>query len=144
MWIMTTSGFYSAVQHRDNPDTLLVRARSHADLVALVGLAQAEGDTELTLDSIVEKINTGADYPFRLSIGKAEFERILARVVSDIDYDNFKNAVADNEGGDHARAHTYGRVWSALHAIEKEPTAGVYAPPKTGMGKGPKVSKVKA
>src|SRR2546430_6376685 len=35
MWLITTQGFYSVVAHRDQPDMLLVRARTSDDTAAL-------------------------------------------------------------------------------------------------------------
>ena len=35
MWLMTTRGFYSVVEHRDDADRLLVRARTREDIEAL-------------------------------------------------------------------------------------------------------------
>ena len=32
MWTATQDGYFSAVQHRDKPDTLMVRARDSKDL----------------------------------------------------------------------------------------------------------------
>ena len=37
MWIFTTQGFYSAVEHREDPDRLIVRARTREDIEALRG-----------------------------------------------------------------------------------------------------------
>ena len=34
MWIFTETGFVSAVQHRENPDYLMVRARDRQSLPA--------------------------------------------------------------------------------------------------------------
>ena len=35
MWVMTTDGFYSAVQHRQKPHLLVVRSRTVEDALAL-------------------------------------------------------------------------------------------------------------
>lgn len=130
MWIMTTIGFYSAVQHRDNHDDLLIRARSKADLerlqqlavdgygvtVPVGGHAPGLGPIDTTL--------TRADYPHRMVISKAAWKAILEQLTDDVDYDNFKTAVA--KAGHPERANTYHNVWQTLLAIEREPDAGVY------------------
>ena len=41
MWIFTQTGFVSAVRHRSEPDTLMVRARDRESLVALAELVDA-------------------------------------------------------------------------------------------------------
>ena len=35
MWLMTARGFYSVVEHRDDADRLIVRARCQTDIAAL-------------------------------------------------------------------------------------------------------------
>jgi hypothetical protein len=134
MWNMTKIGFYSAVQHRDQPDTLLIRARSQQDLLNLNAYADSKG---LASEASPPRQTPDADYPWRLTIPKADFAKLRADLVVDIDYDNFKNAVAAEPCNGFDRAHTYGNVWSVLHQIEDEDTAGVYTPPKGGMGRRP-------
>ncbi len=130
MWIMTTRGFYSAVQHRDEPDLLLIRARAKHDLIALLELA---GEADLELDPelrIMEKRE--ADYRWRIILRHEEWEQLLVALASEIEYDNFKSAVGRVNN---PRAHTYMRVWSALLEIEAEP-----APPKPKRGRTTKIS----
>ena len=47
MWLMTTRGFYSVVEHRDDADRLLVRARTREDIEALAGLVAAAAVTRV-------------------------------------------------------------------------------------------------
>ncbi len=35
MWIFSTQGFYSAVEHREDPERIIVRCRTREDLEAL-------------------------------------------------------------------------------------------------------------
>lgn len=120
MWIMTTIGFYSAVQHRDNHDDLLIRARSKADLLALQALAADRFGGVGPIDTTL----TGADYPHRMVISKSTWKALLEDLTDDVDYDNFKTAVA--RAGHPERANTYHNVWQDLLAVEREPDAGVY------------------
>lgn len=120
MWIMTTIGFYSAVQHRYNHDDLLIRARSKADLLALEALAAGRFGGVGPIDTTL----TGADYPHRMVISKATWKALLELLTDDVDYDNFKTAVAN--AGHPERANTYHNVWQTLLAVEREPDAGVY------------------
>jgi len=119
MWIMTKYGYYSAVEHRDDPDLLLIRARSRKDLENLDLFARGNavlGKIETTL--------TKADYPHRLIVTKVGWASIIGAMIGDVDYPNFKNAVARTNP---RRANTYHDVWETLHQIEREPDAGVYA-----------------
>lgn len=124
MWTMTKIGFFSAVQHRDNPDDVLVRARSKRDLENLVEFADLHTDVVKAFGRIVASLH-GADYPFRLTVSKVAWATVMGAMIGDIDYDNFKTAVGKTSP---ERAHTYGRVWHDLLAVEREATAGVYGP----------------
>jgi len=111
MWMMTPRGFYSVVQHRDDGEIVLVRARARADLVRLQDAHPALREYEIAH-------TPSADYPARLIIPRAEWNRALEILSDEIDYDNFKNAVKERQ---HAqRAATYLGVWSKLHQIEWE------------------------
>lgn len=87
MWLFTDSGFISAVQHRDNPDLLVVRARDRVSLEALANPLEAEITTNAT-----------SDYPYRIIIEKAEVAEWVETQVMNIDYGNFKNEVAATRG----------------------------------------------
>jgi len=45
----------------------------------------------------------------------------MARLVVDLDYDNFKNQVAKEQGYD--RAACYGEVWSTLYELQSTEAA---------------------
>lgn len=109
MWVMTPRGFYSVVQHREQPGNVIVRARAWDDLMALLNR-----HPEWTLQ--IEETPT-ADYKYRVHMARVEWEQLVAEMASEIDYDNFKNAVK-RENKD--RATTYMGVWSRLLSIERE------------------------
>ena len=128
MWIFTPAGFYSVVQHRKNHSNLLVRARSEADLLHLLDLADRELPARVrravgTIESTLHR----ADYPFRVTVSKKAWKRLLAAMTDEVNYDNFKTAVGKKNK---ERAHTYMSIWSALLRVEREPDASVYAKPK--------------
>jgi len=108
MWLATTIGFFSVVGHADDTDTVLVRARAREDLDAL--RRRYLPDLE-----IVE--NHGSDYRFRAYMRRDEWEYAAQRLAADIDYPNFKNAVAERQGPE--RAHLYSRVWAALRELQR-------------------------
>lgn len=99
MWLVTTDGFYSAVEHRDDHDCLLVRARVRDDL-------------ERAFPGIPIEATPTADYPYRITVGKGAFAAYAAKAAACIDYDNFKSRIVD----DH-RHHVYLSVWSALRRL---------------------------
>lgn len=107
MWVMTPRGFYSAVEHRDDPSTVIVRARVRRDLLEL---------RDLTDEPIRPIKMDYADYRYRVELSKAEWARIAAGLALEVEYPNFKNAVKAVQGD--KRARVYMRVWSALLELQ--------------------------
>lgn len=102
MWLFTKSGFYSAVQHYDNPDIIHVRARFKGDLERLWN-RYLEGEPKV--------IHTPRnDYPYRMDITRTNWAIILREEAEKIDYENFKDAAHDGTSRDAA----YMGCWSAL------------------------------
>lgn len=109
MWLFTKIGFYSVVQHRENDQVVIIRARDRADLVALQGLMH-----EMFRRERPPKVAStpAADYPYRMNVGKARFAEVARRFAEDVDYENFKDRVKRAQGN--ARAALYLRVWAAM------------------------------
>jgi hypothetical protein len=104
MWLFTKHGFYSAVQDRDNPARIWVRARAKADLENL--------RKEFRLSQQIVR-SPRADYGWRLKLRRKTWEKIAAQLVASIDYSNFKDAVkacADQQD----KLDAYMQVWSAM------------------------------
>ncbi len=106
MWVMTTRGFFSVVADRDDASQVLVRARVRQDLEALAEV----GD----LPEIAE--TPTADYRWRVRLSRAEWSRALARLAEEIEYPNFKDAVAERQG--HEREGSYHRIWAVLRELQ--------------------------
>lgn len=107
MWLVTTRGFYSIVEDFHDRDRLLVRARVREDLEALADLVPGL-EVEETPDR---------DYRFRASVTREVWASAAAQLAREIDYPNFKNAVAERQGVD--RAHVYGDVWATLLELQR-------------------------
>lgn len=107
MWVTTTRGFFSVVAHHDLPEMVLVRARAREDLESL-----AELIGPLEIQATPER-----DYAFRAVVPRERWSAGLVLLASEIDYPNFKNAVAERQG--HARADVYARVWWALTELQR-------------------------
>lgn len=106
MWLMTTRGFYSTVQHYDDPTKVVVRARCQEDIDALGDLLTDEHDRPFeTLD---------ADYRWRLVTTASKWAAVVAQLALEVDYPNFKNEVEDKK---HKAAYT--EVWYALLALDQ-------------------------
>lgn len=104
---MTTEGFFSAVEDRDDDGAVFVRARTRGDANQL---AAAVGGRVLETPA--------ADYRFRVRMAKTDWARYVAACATGIDYDNFKNAVGARQGG--ARARVYGEVWGVLLSLQRK------------------------
>ncbi len=100
MWLFTTRGFYSAVQDRDDPDTIIVRARVRADLEATGWPIEETPD---------------ADCAFRARVTRQVWADFSAASAIGIVYDNFKASVADTE---YERAALYRRLWAVLRELQ--------------------------
>lgn len=106
MWLFTPFGFFSIVRKPDDRE-LTIRSRTRGDLLRLI-------DTWLP-DAGEPVAHAGSDYPWRVRCPADKVAQALARIASEIHYDNFKNEVKDVLGSD--RAHRYGKVWSALYGM---------------------------
>ena len=103
MWLFTTTGFISIVEHDANQ--LVVRAR---DSLSLSPLAQS-------YDLDIRSTPT-ADYPYRLLLSKDQFKNYLHSQAGLINYKNFKSEVAITRS--EAFANILVKVWSAMHGVE--------------------------
>ncbi|MCB0858831.1 MAG: hypothetical protein KDB57_12035 [Solirubrobacterales bacterium] len=112
MWLVTDRGFYSVVDKGEPGGMLCVRSRVREDLESLCRLDSMESYS----DSIRE--SDYSDYRFRIFVARGDWEKAASVLASEIDYDNFKNAVADRQGS--ARASIYSSVWSALRRLQSD------------------------
>jgi hypothetical protein len=119
MWLFTPFGFFSVVAHREKPDAVLVRSRAREDLAELV--------KRLPGKKPPIRRTPAADYPFRVELRRARVaELVRSFVLDELDYPNFKGAVAERQG--FARAHAYHEVWSTLRGTEEPGARSLVAP----------------
>jgi hypothetical protein len=121
MWIFTETGFVSAVQHRDNPEYLMVRARDRESLESLAAML-----------SIEIKSTPNADYPYRLVATKEDVKSWMNDSIDFLGYSNFKNQVAITRGKEYA--YTLGSVWSTMHDVEDEEARNRFAAYESSLG----------
>ncbi|MDD4931635.1 MAG: hypothetical protein PHG66_05850 [Candidatus Colwellbacteria bacterium] len=108
MWVFTKEGFFSAVQHRNDPTKVVVRTRFADDLYKVFpGLSNQI------------KYTPEADYPYRITLPKSTWALYLDTRAYDIDYTNFKASLTDD-----ARHDCYLKIWRVLRdeqlRIERE------------------------
>lgn len=112
MWTLTSYGFFSIVQKPEDKarGTLTIRARVKNDLQAL------KDRYLLTMGEIIE--HEGSDYRFRAVADRDAVSDAMKQAVADIDYSNFKNAVAEEQGCE--RADRYNDVWAILYGLQDQ------------------------
>lgn len=127
MWLLTPMGFFSIVEKAGDrtAGTLTVRARVRSDLDALRQHYLPE------LGDILA--NRGTDYRYRAQAPRAAIASAMARLAETLHYDNFKNAVAREQGS--ARAHLYHEVWDVLYRLNSLDTTAPAKPAKPFMPK---------
>lgn len=118
MWVFTTGGFVSAVEHRDNPELLMVRARDRQSLDSMLDAIELAGHAEGVEHETGEvTMAAPSDYPWRVVVPKSTFA-VWAQheILNGITYENFKDA-ADEERGDPYHKCLMG-VWTAMLQLE--------------------------
>jgi len=122
MWVFTTSGFLSIVKHRYLPGRLMIRARVREDIEHFIALLDEIGGGHHKI-----KETPDGDYRFRTTARKEIVAQAIAGITTEIDYDNFKDAVH----GDVHRDRAYMGVWSAMHGLQSAKLRG--DSPRTGF-----------
>lgn len=111
MWIFTQDGFISAVDNKEVPGKLTVRARDKRSLALLAEFTNQE----------VTQVD-GRDYPYRVHATKEQFSDFLQAHVDDLNYPNFKDQVKSVRGRDFAAA--CGSVWAAMLDVTDDDALG--------------------
>jgi len=107
MWLFTVHGFYSIVQKTD--ETFHIRSRHKRDLMNLKDLA--------ALKTAPVKSHAGSDYPWRIIATREEKDRAIQALGRDIEYGNFKSAVA-TEPDQAGKLSAYHEVWSVMRQTQ--------------------------
>lgn len=102
MWVFLNNAFLSIVEHYDDPNILLVRARLQEDI------NRAFPEAEVVS-------NAGTDYKYRAFIPRDEVAEALRVQVLAINYTNFKGSVLEKE-----RSDAYMRVWYDMWLAQNE------------------------
>ena len=103
MWMFTTHGFLSVVQHNALPDHFQIQSRVRDPL------------SELWPDHEIEVIDW-ADYRFRITIEKSDALSVLIKVMESVDYTSFKGAC-----GHASRYHlVLTKIWNIMYSYQGE------------------------
>lgn len=119
VWIISTLGAFSVVKAAPEPGRfsrrtkLMIRARVRRHLELL----QRE-HTGLQSFEIIES-EPHRDYRFRIIAPRTVVARVMARMVADLDYGNFKGACSSSPDLDATYGHALHDVWAALRRLQK-------------------------
>lgn len=105
MWLMSETGFVSAVTHWDNPEIIVVRARDYDSLTPIADFA----------DQTV-KHTPDNDYPARVEVPRTVFAEWVTTQIEKMTYSNYKDRMYSTRGRDFTQALS--DVWSTMHKVE--------------------------
>ena len=108
MWIMLDKGFISMVQHKDDPDLMLVRARVGADLANVFG-----DDIDIVEDP-------SADYLYRAVVTRQRVAETLRDAVLALDgyTSHAKDVALERSAPNQHRHDAYYGTWEAMAGMQ--------------------------
>lgn len=101
MWICFNNAFVSAIENINNPNMLVIRAR-HKDHL-----------NNLFPDATVT-VTPNRDYRYRIDVTKQEFADMVSKNIMNINYNNFKKSVNDNDLHD-----LYAKFWTLHYSYQE-------------------------
>lgn len=113
MWIFLPTGFLSIVRKGPTLDTLCIRSRGRRDLEAFLARCEQHG---IEKPEIID--GAGTDYRYRVYMDKADVSVIMAGIILDLDYSNFKSAAGRVQGNSRlspTAMHALHDIWSVVH-----------------------------
>jgi hypothetical protein len=107
MWVMTPTGYTSAVAHRTKPSCVLVRARDKESLEFMCDRAGIKRDRIFT--------DFPSDYPYRAVVKRKQYARFLLHSAEEITYENFKNQATKVRGKQYHDVLM--KIWTVTHGL---------------------------
>jgi hypothetical protein len=108
MWIYTSTGMVSIVQHNKKQNVLLVRARTEQHLNEFITTIPEITPAPFYL--------VDADYKHRAEINKIEVQRLVIKQLERIDYFDFKGSIETTMHDYYSACYT---AWSAMNETFK-------------------------
>jgi hypothetical protein len=102
MWLFSQQGMFSIVEDQYSPEHLIVRAR-------------VKGDIERYWPYAVVERTEHSDYLYRAPVPKTDVAEVIAKMVMDIDYANYKDSIEDER-----RSMFYARVWANMATMQEK------------------------
>jgi len=105
MWIFTRYGFLSVVQHNDEPDILIVRSRFKGHIESIFG----------DLAKVMRTV--GTDYEYRAEIQKEKVAEVMAKLINNINYGNFKDELDNRVKASQLDKTYFQRCWDTYKVV---------------------------
>ncbi len=123
MWVFTTGGFTSAVEHRDDETMTMVRGRDKKSLEEMLSSMKAAlvegGKTDEEIEVFMKDMNIYAvpgDYKWRVVVPKSAYALYLVyEAMHYVNYSNFKSKLTATRGDQWHDAAM--NVWNAMFKI---------------------------
>jgi hypothetical protein len=115
LWIFTTKGFFSIVEHKKDLNRVVIRARVRKDIDNMKMLFE---ELDLRVSDVVE--NVSSDYRYRVFASRSDWTSVMTQLITDMGYTNFKNAVyeADSPKVRDNRHEAYLDIWAIMHELQ--------------------------
>ena len=113
MWIFNQDGFFSVVQHRDDPEMLMIKARNRAHLERVAAWTRANFMPNLEIVELEE-----SDYIVRANISKIRWAQYLTQRTMELDYDSVKEPIMERT--DPELGHAMFDVWDRMMRYQRE------------------------
>lgn len=115
MWVFTTRGFFSIVEHKKDPNLVVIRARVRRDIEVIKMLFEELG---LKASGILEILDS--DYRYRIFANRIDWVSVMTQLITDMGYTNFKNAVYETDSLEirDKRHAAYLNIWAIMHELQ--------------------------
>jgi hypothetical protein len=93
LWVFTTKGFFSIVEHKKDPNRVVIRARVRKD---------------------IEKVK------MLFEECRVDWAGVMTQLITDLGYTNFKNAVYETDSLEirDKRHEAYLDIWAIMHELQ--------------------------
>jgi hypothetical protein len=115
LWVFTTKGFFSIVEHKKDPNRVVIRARIRKDIDSIKMLFE-----ELGFEVSDVEENVSFDYRYRVFASRSDWASVMIQLITDMGYTNFKNAVHEADAPEikDKRHEVYLDIWAIMHELQ--------------------------
>ena len=106
---------FSVVEHKDDPNIVIVRARIEKDIKNIQKMFVDQGYERPEILQIRH-----SDYKFRVFVSRKEWIKVITKLMADLHYTNFKDAVIQEDAIEimQLRDEAYTGIWSIMYRLQ--------------------------